>query len=122
MAVASITANQLRQEYIALTAAGSLGGSGKLYQFERMCWEILAQGDSTAKPVAFCLAAIFDFLARRQEGEPVTFEEAQRLYSILNQSIVACLDFLSGRDARADALELISGIATAYDRFRHQAS
>jgi hypothetical protein len=118
MAVTPIAATQLREEYAALTVAGTLAGSGKLYQFERMCWEILAHGEGAAKPVAFSLAAIFEFLARRQDGEPVTHEEAQFVYSIFDQQIVACLDFLSGRDALADPLRLVSEIAIAYDRFR----
>jgi len=71
-----------------------------------------------AKPVAFTLAAVFEFLGRRQDGVPVTFEEAQLVYSFLNQPIVACLDFLAGRDPIANPLQLIGGIAAPYDRYR----
>jgi len=118
MTVASLTANQLRQEYAALTATGSLGGAATLYQFERMRWELASQGNDLTKPVAFTLAAVFEFLGRRQDGVPVTFEQAQLVYSFLNQPIVACLDFLAGRDPVANPLQLIGGIAAAYDRYR----
>jgi hypothetical protein len=37
---------------------------------------------------------------------------------LASQGIVACLDFLAGRDPVANPLQLIGGIAAAYDRYR----
>lgn len=120
MSLVPISIPRLRSEYTSLTAANTLAGAGILFSFERFAWDCLDTVDDNRKPVAFALAATFDLLARRQDGEPIAFDEGRMYFDIFDQPIRSSIDFLAGNDPLANPLKLVAGLADAYKRLRRE--
>lgn len=118
MAVVPIAARELQIEYTALTTGGYLAGSARLFSLERTCWNLLPQCEGPAKAIIFALACLFELLARRQDGEPVTAEEGERVFSLFDGPIRACLRHLVRGDSEQEPIVLIGRMAEAYEKLR----
>lgn len=71
------------------------------------------------KVVCSALAGIFDKIAKRQEGEAVSPEEAETLFAAIDQPVAQCLDYMVGIEFGLTGAELSTSLNNAFDAWAY---
>jgi hypothetical protein len=98
-----------------LLASGFIGGSGQLFRIERLAWDCHAELEGSEKVICAGVAHLLDRIARRQEDEIVTADEAVRLCNKISQPLLRWLDAMMGKDSGAGPERLLGELNIAYD-------
>jgi len=116
--VSHIANQRLREKYSEIRATGYLAGAMLLYEFERCAWTSFEAEEAGRRSICFLLASVFDGLARRQEGGPVTADYGARLHGILDQPIMESVEIPTGRNETSNWPNAINRLVDAYAQVR----
>jgi hypothetical protein len=110
----TLSTRRLHKLCSTVLGTGFLAGSTKLYEIERAAWACYQESPSGAdRALCFAMGHLFERLAKRQDGEPVSPEEGVRLANLLNQPIRECTDYLVGAESVRDGLQILTVLVDA---------
>lgn len=111
----------LRQEYEALVASGTIAGSGRLRDLGAQANNVVEITSGAERVIAFVLCSVFKSLAERQDGQPVTEHEGQEVYQMLHGPISRAINLLAGDLPEDDPVLVASAVIDAHvlPRIRH---
>jgi hypothetical protein len=113
--VDQLSAKRFYNDVTKLRASGFVGGTGTLYALQRQALSCMMAADGIAKVACFVLAAIFENLARRSEGEALDADRAARMLDILEQPLAECAALVAGHTVGVNAEQALTN-AVAYAR------
>lgn len=116
MTVDPFSAKRFYNDVTRLRVSGFLGGTATLYALQRQALTCIKTADGAAKVACFVLAAIFESLARRSEGEALDAEQAARMLDILEQPLAECAALVAGHTVGVNAEQALANAVAAYAR------
>lgn len=115
-----LAARRLKQRYNEIRAQGYLAGAGLLYELQRLTVACSKGATDSQRVVAFVLATVFDQLARAQDGEMVTADEAAHIHAVLDQPIASAVDSVVRDDTGDDTLAVLTRLVAAHSSLRNR--
>lgn len=113
-----LAARRLHGKYLELRESKRLGGPDRLAELSDLAFRCFQESADTERVVAFVLAGIFDNLAQNQEDRPVTIVEVEYLWSVFDQPIIRCIDFLLRREPANASLDLLVSLVDSYHKMQ----
>lgn len=118
MTISQLSFVRLYREYSALRASASLGGSSQFYGLQRTAWLCFDGSAGEERLCAFVLASMFGYFAKEQDEEVVTADEAEQLFTILDQPIIQCLSALAANRTREQFGRVLTPLTDALAAIR----
>ena len=104
---------ELRRLYQDFERNEVIAGASTLYALGRTSLRLAKETRGEKRVLLFVLASIFEHLATRQDGEPISYDDASSLFNSLNPAIQSCLTYLDDSD-QTDASLLLHCLVDAY--------
>jgi hypothetical protein len=87
-----------------------------------MLWKELrgrvSQESNEKKLISLMLALVFDYIARHQDANAVSIEDARFLFSIFDQPLIQALDILCDADPGGNPHAALLAISDAMEKWR----
>jgi len=107
------TIDDLRQEFEELVAGGAIAGTNRLYNLAARANNVAKVVSGSERVVAFVLSAVFNSLAVKMNGQPVTVHAGQELYQRLHGPIDRAIELLAVGVPNGDAMSAASAVVDA---------